>query len=166
MNFLAQSIPMGSAIFVLVSFLILMLILKKVAYMPIMDMLDKRAEQVSKDLDGAEASRLQAESLASQRSQELEQARLEAVDIKKAVEEQARKASDQSITDAQNQAVAIKNAAEVEAERMKREALDNAKREVASMTVDIASLLVKKELNLDDQKALIDAYIDELENAK
>ena len=55
----------------------------------------------------------------------------------------------------------IKANAEIAQERT--EAMASVKNDVAELSVSIAQKIIQKELKLDDQKALIDAYIGELE---
>ena len=46
-----------------------------------------------------------------------------------------------------------------DAEQARRDALKGAQNDVANLSIEIASKLIHKELNADDQKALIDSYI-------
>ncbi len=56
----------------------------------------------------------------------------------------------------------MKVAAEKDIEQQRQEALANSKKDVASLSIEIASKIITKELNADDQKALIDSYIEGL----
>lgn len=59
----------------------------------------------------------------------------------------------------------MKSKAKVEAEQVKTDALNGAREDVGQIAVNIAEALIKKDLNADDQKELIDAYIKGLTNA-
>lgn len=157
------SVPLGSMLFVLIAFLLLMWVLSKVAYGPLMNILDQRADKISSDLDGAETARQQAEELASKRQGELANARNEATKVVADAKASAQKQSDVLVSQASDRAQAINSQAEVEAQKLKDDAISSAKNDVAALSVAIASKLMQKELSLNDQQALIDAYISDLE---
>ena len=69
---------------------------------------------------------------------------------------------DQIVTDAQKDAQVVKEQAQKDAEQARRDALKGAQNDVANLSIEIASKLIHKELNADDQKALIDSYIEGL----
>ena len=68
----------------------------------------------------------------------------------------------QIVADAQKIAQTLKDRAATEIEQDRLEAMTSAKNDVADLSVTIAQKIIQKELKLDDQKALIDAYIDGL----
>ncbi|MBU7456001.1 F0F1 ATP synthase subunit B [Leuconostoc fallax] len=160
------SVPLGSMLFVLIAFLLLMWVLSKVAYGPLMNILDQRADKISSDLDGAETARQQAEELASKRQGELANARNEATKVVADAKASAQKQSDVLVSQASDRAQAINSQAEVEAQKLKDDAISSAKNDVAALSVAIASKLMQKELSLNDQQALIDAYISDLEKSE
>ena len=62
----------------IINFLILLFILGKFAYKPLMKVLDERRERVANDLETAEKTRVEAEALKAQYSKQLADAREEA----------------------------------------------------------------------------------------
>ena len=140
-----------------------MLILKKVAYGPLTKILDERADKISSDIDGAESARQEAEQLASQRQSELAETRQNATKVVADAKASAQKQSDSLIAAATDRAASINQQAQTDAQKLKEDAIANAKNDVAALSVAIASKLMQKELSLNDQQALIDAYISDLE---
>ena len=61
----------------IINFLILLFILGKFAYKPLMKVLDERRERVANDLEAAEKTRVEAEALKAQYSKQLADARSE-----------------------------------------------------------------------------------------
>ena len=57
-----------------------------------------------------------------------------------------------------------KEKAQADIEQQKKDALADSKNDVADLSIEIASKIIKKSLNADDQKALIDSYIEGLGN--
>ncbi len=69
---------------------------------------------------------------------------------------------DVRVETAQKDAQALKQQAQKDAEQARRDALNSAKDDVANLSIEIASKLIQKELKADDQKELIDSYIEGL----
>lgn len=156
-------LPLGNMLFIIIAFLLLMLILKKVAYGPLTKILDERADKISSDIDGAESARQEAEQLASQRQSELAETRQNATKVVADAKASAQKQSDSLIAAATDRAASINQQAQTDAQKLKEDAISGAKNDVAALSVAIASKLMQKELSLNDQQALIDAYISDLE---
>lgn len=159
----AHQLPLGNMLFIIISFLVLMVILKKVAYGPLTKVLDERAAKISSDIDSAEKARQEAEKLAAQRQSELADTRQQATKVIADAKASAQKQSEALLAAASERATLINQQAQTDAEKLKEDAISNAKEDVAALSVAIASKLMQKELSLDDQQALIDAYISDLE---
>lgn len=157
------ALPLGNMLFIIIAFLLLMLILKKVAYGPLTKVLDERADKISSDIDGAEAARQEAEKLASQRQAELAETRQNATKVVNDAKASAQKQSDLIVSAANDRAASVSQQAQTDAQKLKEDAISGAKNDVAALSVAIASKLMQKELSLNDQQALIDAYISDLE---
>ena len=65
----------------IINFIILLGILGKFAFKPLMNVLDERANRISNDLDSAEKTRVEAEELKAQYTKQMEEARNEAAAI-------------------------------------------------------------------------------------
>ena len=159
----ANKLPLGNMLFIIISFLVLMVILKRVAYEPVPKVLDERADKISADIDDAEAARQEAEKLALQRQSELTVTRQQATKVVADAKASAQKQSDSLIATASDRATLINKQAQTDAQKLKEDAIFYAKNDVAALSVAIASKLMQKELSLNDQQALIDAYISDLE---
>jgi F-type H+-transporting ATPase subunit b len=115
-------------------------------------------------LDTAEDARQKAEEMAAKRSEQLQSARTEANSIISDAKAAAGKQRDQIVADAHADAQATKEQASAQIAQERSEAMADVKSEVAELSVTIAQKIIQKELKLDDQKALIDAYIEGLGN--
>ncbi|WP_283678562.1 F0F1 ATP synthase subunit B [Lentilactobacillus sp. Marseille-Q4993] len=152
----------GDMLFVMISFIILMFLVGKIAYKPIVKMMQDRSDKIANDIDSAEQSRTEAAELASKRQAELASTREEASGIISQAKDSGQKQRDQIIDDARQDASNLKSAAEKDIERQRQEALANSRKDVASLSVEIASKIISKQLKEDDQKALVDSYIEGL----
>ena len=66
-----------------------------------------------------------------------------------------------SIVDsAQSEVMTMKDNAKKDIEQQRQEAMSGIKNDVAELSIEIASKIIQKELNAEDQKALVDSYIE------
>ena len=155
----------GDFILIAGSFLLLIFLVKKYAWGNITSILDARAEKITNDIDEAEAARQKAEELASKREEELAGSRKEAASIVENAKETAEKNKSQILSEATQEAVRLKEKAQQEIAHNKEEALNSIKGDVADLTVNLASKLLSQQLDAEDQRQLIDRYLDELGEA-
>jgi F-type H+-transporting ATPase subunit b len=158
----SEQLALGNLVFLLLAMTVLLLLLKKFAWGPVTKMMQDRADKIANDLDSAEEARVQAQKLADEREAQLKSARTDANTIIADAKEAANKQSDQIVADAQQAATAMKQTASAQIEHERTEALAGVQNDVAELSVTIAQKIIQKELKLDDQKALIDAYIEGL----
>lgn len=153
---------LGNFIIVTGSFLTLMILIRIFAWSKITGIFEERANQISGDLDRAEASRLKAEEYVVEQEQVLKDSRLEASQI--IGQANARAAHDKEImlTQAKEEAQAIKDKARQDAEVIKTEAVEDAKEEIAKLAIDLAERLLLDKLNETEKTALVDRYLDRL----
>ncbi len=153
---------LSTILFVSVSFLVLLLALKKFAWGPVVDMMQAREDKIASDIDNAENSRIEADKLGKQREMELKQSRTEAQGIIAQAKETAENNAHAMLLEAQKHASNIKKQAHedlrIERERM----IDEAKKEVADLSVEIASKILKKELSASTHQELIQSSIEKL----
>ena len=68
-----------------------------------------------------------------------------------------------SIVDsAQSEVMTMKDNAKKDIEQQRQEAMSGIKNDVAELSIEIASKIIQKELNAEDQKALVASYIEGL----
>ncbi|GAW64116.1 ATP synthase B chain [Ligilactobacillus acidipiscis DSM 15836] len=158
----AQQIAWGDFLFYLVLFVILMALVGHFAWDPIQNMLQKRADKISNDLDSAEGARLKAEKLAKQREDALSDSHNEASQIVSRAKDNAEQQRTTIVKQANDDATVLKSNAQKDISRQKQEALDGVRNDVAELSIVIASKVIEKELTVDDQKELIDKYIEGL----
>ncbi|RSK28944.1 ATP synthase F0 subunit B [Bacillus sp. HMF5848] len=155
-------IPWGSILYQLVAFLVLLYFLKRVALKPLMGIMEQRQQTINEQIESAEKNRQDAEEFLSRQREELENARLESQRIvqeaKKLGEQQGRAILDEAIQDAER----MKNAAITEIKREREQAISELREQVSTLSVLIASKVIEKELSVEDQKKLIDEYIQEV----
>jgi len=149
-------------IITLVFFIILLWLLKKFAWAPLMSVMEERENYVASEIEEAEKSRKEAEVAAKEAAEQLKQTRQEA----QAIIEEARNAGvrqeENIVASAREEAERLKEAAQADIESEKEKALQALQDKVASLSVLIASKVIEKELSAQDQEQLIDEYIKEV----
>lgn len=117
---------LSTILFVTVSFLVLLLALKKFAWGPVVDMMQAREDKIASDIDNAEKSKIEADKLGKQREMELKQSRTEAQGIIAQAKETAENNAHAILLEAEEHATRIKKQAHedlrIERERMIDEA--------------------------------------------
>ncbi|MDE6492941.1 MAG: F0F1 ATP synthase subunit B [Lactobacillus sp.] len=155
----SHHIYLGNAIWYLVIFAILMLLVKHYAWGPVSDMMEKRRQKIIDDLDSAASDRKKAETLANEREAALKDSRQEATKILSDAKENAQKTSSEIVANANTDAALIRKKAEEDAKKAKTEALDAARDQVADISVAIAEKIIAKNLSAEDQKDLVNQFI-------
>lgn len=158
----ATGLNTGDIVFQLFMFLILLALLRKYAFGPLIGMMKKREDHIASQIDAAEKNRSEAEKIAADQKESLRQARIEAQELI----ENAKKLGEQQGKDivqaARNESERIKQAAVKDIEQEKEQAIAALHDKVASLSVLIASKVIEKELNEQDQEKLINEYIDQV----
>ena len=164
-NPLVQPDP-GLFIWTILTFLVLLLLLAKFAWRPLLQALDKRQEAIRKSLDDAQLAKQELERLQQQSAQIIKEARVEAEAI-----------VSQSRTDAERLREEMKRKAKAEAETIVRNAerqiqletgraLQQIRHEAADLSVMIASKLIQRHLSPEDNQRLIDEALRQIEGRR
>lgn len=152
----------GDMLVQLVVFLILLALLRKFAWGPLMNMMEKRENYVAGEMEAAEKSRLEAEKAAKDAAAELNQVRQEAQQIIADAKEAGVKQEQDIIDSAMKEADRIKEQAQVDIQNEKEQAIQALQAQVSSLSVLIASKVIEKEISAQDQEKLINDYIKEV----
>ncbi|MFC3039658.1 F0F1 ATP synthase subunit B [Virgibacillus xinjiangensis] len=143
-------------------FIVLLLLVKKFAWGPVMNMMQKREEYVAGEIEAAEKNRADAEKASKEAQEQLKQTKQEAQQMIEEAKTAGTRQEQQIIESARQEAARIKEAAQADIENEKEKALQALQDKVASLSVLIASKVIEKELSAQDQEKLIDDYIKEV----
>ena len=157
----AGQLNTGDIIFQLVMFLILMALLKKFAWGPLMGIMQNREQHIAGEIDAAEKSRTEASKYLEEQRELLKEARQEALALIESAKKQGDDQRSQIILEARQESERLKESAKREIETQKDQAMAALREQVASLSVMIASKVIEKELSVEDQEQLINDYIKE-----
>jgi F-type H+-transporting ATPase subunit b len=145
----------------IVSFIILLVLLRVFAYKPIMKMLDERSNRVKESLEQAEAVKQQSARAEEELKKQIDKASLEGQDriarAIKAGEDVKQKAEE----DAKKEAERLLTRARQEIRQERDEAIDGVRREFADLTVLAAGKVIEKSLDKAEHRELIDKVLKE-----
>lgn len=152
----------GLMLWTLITFALLLIILWKAAWRPLIGALDARAEKVRGDVEAAEKSRVEAEDLLARHNQMLSQAKEEVAQIIAEGKESADKIRTDIVTRANADAHEIVNRAYKDIEMAKQKALIELQSEVINLSTDIASRIIERNLRPEDQRELVEKALSKL----
>jgi F-type H+-transporting ATPase subunit b len=147
----------GLLFWMLVSFGIVLFLLRKFAWKPILASLKSREENISEALNTAKRAKEEMASLKADNEKLLQQARAE----RDAMLKEARDTKDAIISESKSKAQAEANKIMASARETinteKNAAIAELKNQVASMSIDIAEKILRQELSRDEkQKSLME----------
>lgn len=152
----------GLFVWTVLAFLVLLFILTKFAWKPILKSVNDRTDAIQEALDQAKLARKEIERLKIENEQNLKQAKAD----RDAVLKEAREMKDKIIAEA-------KDTAKIESDRMientknaiqneKLAAITDIKNQVAQLSIDIAEKVLKNQLSAkDEQEKLVQNLIKE-----
>jgi len=151
---------LGLVFWTVITFLILLIILKKFAWKPILGAVSEREESIKNALLSADNARKEMQNLQSDNQRILQEARLE----RDAMLKDAREMKEKMVADAKNEAQAqglkMIEQAKAAIEGEKNAALAELKSHVATLSLEIAEKLLKDELsNKEAQVKLVEKML-------
>lgn len=139
------------------SFLILLFILRKFAWKPILGAVNDREEGIKDALASAEKARLEMQNLTADNERILKEARAERETLLKEAREIKNKIIADAKNEAQTQASKLIEQAQVAIQSEKKAAISELKSQVAELSMGIAEKVLKEELsNKDKQLSIVE----------
>jgi F-type H+-transporting ATPase subunit b len=154
----------GLYIWTIVTFLILVTLLARFAWRPLLQALDRRQAQIKQSLDDAQQAKLELERLQQESAQIIRQARVEAEQIVTTSRAYAEKLKDEIKAKARADADVIIQNAERQIQTETRRALEQIRVEAADLSVMIASKLIQRNLTKEDNARLIEQALQQVES--
>ena len=163
MEKLINDFSFGLFVWQVVLFVLLLLLLKKFAWGPILTAINDREEGIQEALDAAENARKEMQNLQADNERILKEARAERDEMMK----DARTIKENMLSEAKEEAKAeaakIMDSAQAAIQSEKQKAITDLKNQVAELSIEIAEKVVRKELSSDkEQLKLVDQLIKEV----
>jgi len=151
----------GLLLWSITTFMIVLIILRWKAWGPLMDALDARAKQIEESLSKAKQVSAEAEQQAEKNEEVLNQARQEAQDIVSQARDAGDKLKQKLEADGQNKYETMLQKAQDDINSAKEQAMNEIKSMVVDVAINASEKVIKRNLNDDDNKRLIEETVDQ-----
>ena len=164
-NPLVQVEP-GLYIWTIVTFVVLLLLLAKFAWRPLLEALERRQEAIRKSLDEARQAKQELGRLHEESARILAQARAEADGIISRTRADAVRAGEELKQKARADAENIVKHAEREIQLETSRAVQKVRQEAVDISIDIASKILQRNLTREDNERLIAETLQEIQTSR
>ncbi len=156
----------GNAVWTLVIFLLVVGVLGKFAWGPLLSLLQERERFIHKALSDAKHERHEAEITLKEYTEKLQAARVEAAGLIEQARRDSERLRDELRQRAQGEAQSIMRNAERQIELQTQRALQQIRHEAVDLSVMIASKLLQRNLTKDDNDRLIAEALRQVETSR
>jgi F-type H+-transporting ATPase subunit b len=153
----------GLFIWTIATFLVLLALLTKFAWKPLLQALDSRQEAIRKSLDGAQQARQEMERLKQEAASIIRQGRIEAESIISQSRSDAERLRGEMRQKAKADSDAIVKNAERQIQLETTRAVQQIRHEAIDLSVMIASKIIQRNLSKEDNEKLIDEALKQVE---
>jgi len=151
-----------TALFVLLNTLAIFFVAKKFLFGPVHRMITDRQSEIDGMYADATRAKTEAEQMSRELRKKLTDAQQTSERLMKEAAERGLKREVEIVKNAREQAEAILARASEDAAMEKKRALTSAKDEISSIAMAMAEKVIARELNENDQTAMVDNFINEL----
>lgn len=145
------------------TFLLLLLVLKKMAWGPLLQMLDERETKIKESLEKAEQAQKETEAALARNQEIMEQGKREAHELLSKSKKTAEATRDEIVKKAEAEAEKMLDKAKREIDQEREKALEELRNGAAELSVMIASKLIGKTLSQEDHKDIIENSLRKME---
>lgn len=146
----------------LIAFLIILAVLAKLVWPPVLEMMEKRQQKIQEDLDAAERSKLEAAEEARSYEAKILDAHHEADAIVAKAKKEAEEVRSAVLAKAQREAADIIAKAHGAVDSERHKAMIELSSSVVDLSVEIASKIIGNDLSEEEQRRLAEKYLAEV----
>ena len=149
----------GLYIWSLVIFLLVLLILKKYAWKPLLDFLDQREKEISDSLAMAESAKADLEKVKEESEKILNEAKNQGKSIVTDSKQKAEDSANKILNDAQAKSDEFVLDAKKKIDVEKKKAIKEIKEEVVGLSLDLASQVLQRNVKDEDNNKFVDSSL-------
>lgn len=150
----------------LVNFLILLFVLKRILFDKVNKIIDDRNSEVIDNINDAENKVLEADKLRESYEKQIMNLENKGKEIIRDAKVKADARAKDIIQEAEDRTATLLRQTEAEIERLQKKALEDMKEEIGALAIFAAEKILEKQLDHQEQQAVIGKIIDEAGNAK
>ena len=154
----------GTVILTVSVFVVLLVILRKWAWKPILMSLQKREDHIRNSIENAERTRDEAEATLLKYQEQLAQAQTQAQAIIDKGRAEADTLARELMDKAKEQGKVLRQQAEQDIVRARDEALEHIYQQAGDFATEMARKIIKRDLNAEDHRALLSESLSQLQS--
>lgn len=160
------NLDLGTSTWTLIIFFILLAVLTKWAFPPILGYAQAREDRIQEQLDEAQQAREEARAALEEQRKELAEARQESQAIIADGKQDAEKVRQELLSKAKEEQQEVVDRAKREIEREREQALESIRREAVELTISAASHLLGKRVDAEEDRRLVQEFLDRVQGAE
>jgi F-type H+-transporting ATPase subunit b len=153
---------LGNVIWTMVIFLLLLVVLGKYTWRPMLDALNRREKFIRETIEAAQKERAEAERMMAEYRQAMARSKQEAQAILDQGRQDAEAARQRLAQQAQQESEQIIGRAKQEIQMAKQSALQDLQNVAADLSVNVASKIIQRNLTAADQQRLVEESLKQL----
>ncbi len=160
-----MEIHIPDIVWAIINFFVLVAILNKFLYKPLLGMLDARKKDIQDKHEQAETARQEAQAIKEEYLKEMQNAKREAQDIITKAAKLGDDTKNEIIAEARESATKLTKKAQEEIRLEKEKAKNELRDEVASLAIMAAGKVLDRTINREDHDKLIREFVNEVGDA-
>ncbi len=152
----------GLMIWTIITFVVLLLALRKIAWGPILAMLDEREKKIDDALKQAEKARAESANAAEETQQKIAEAVQHAQEIVQRARDEADQSRKQILEDARTESQRVVDQGLQRLEAEQRAALQEIRKTTADLAIQAAGRLIQSSMTEQQQREVVERFLSEL----
>lgn len=154
-----------SLILQVINFLILLFLLTKLLYRPLLAKMEERARAIKTSLDEAQAARAEAQRQRQEHATQIQNAYAEAQAIRAQAVKEAQEEQQKLVAQARAEAARLVESARAELDQDVRRARQQLRQEVADLAIGVAERLIQRSLRDEDHRRIVQDAIGRMDRS-
>ena len=147
----------------ILNFVVMVFILWRFLFKPVVNMLDERAQRVTNALEQAEQRERQATVMRDEYEEKLAEAREQVMIMRQQAEEELTRAKRQLLEETRQEIDEMRHKADAEIDEARRQAIDQHRRELGRLVTTLSARMMRELAGDAFQEAAIDQFVDQLQ---
>ena len=148
----------------IINFFVLLFVLKKFAYKPLLAMMEARRNKIITDLDNAEKAKIAAEELRFEYEKQLSQIKQDAQAMLDKANKTANDMRDEILAQARAEQERLLSVARDQIAREQQRAIEELRDQVANISLLVAQQVVLQKLDEEKDRLIVDDVLSKMEN--
>lgn len=156
------SVNPGLIIWTIIIFVLLLFLLKKIAWKPLLTALNTREQSIKDAIEGAERIKAEAQQMIAENKKAMADANAESMRVLNEAREAAGKVKDEIVSKANEQAKQILEQSKRDIQTEKESALTELRSEVADLAIKTAEKVIRENLDETKQKKIVNDFLNQI----